>query len=102
MTIASKENCGVGRKRNYVIFGNINSGVIHYSFTSGGWKSFDAKTCEHILKVLNTSVFPSGAHRIDLLAHFVGETDSVGSGDVFLELVCAPGARDDGRNRLWL
>ncbi len=30
--------------RNYGIFGHVNSGVIHYSFTSGGWKSFDAKT----------------------------------------------------------
>ncbi|MDP6596754.1 MAG: LamG domain-containing protein [Candidatus Poribacteria bacterium] len=42
--LASKENRGVGGNRNYGIFGNINSGVIHYSFTSGGWKSFDAKT----------------------------------------------------------
>ena len=42
--IASKENRGAGGNRNYGIFGNINSGVIHYSFTSGGWKSFDAKT----------------------------------------------------------
>ena len=52
--------------------------------------------------LLNTSVFPFGAHSIDLLAHFVGETDSVGSRDVLLELVCAPCARDGGRNRLWL
>ena len=42
--LASKENRGVGGNRNYGIFGNINSGVIHYSFTSGGWKSFDGKT----------------------------------------------------------
>ena len=31
--------------RNYGMFCNINSGVIHYSFTSGNnWNSFDAKT----------------------------------------------------------
>ena len=30
--------------RNYGIFGHVNTGVIHYSFTSGGWKSYDAKT----------------------------------------------------------
>ena len=30
--------------RNYGIFGHVNSGVIHYSFTAGGWKSYDAKT----------------------------------------------------------
>lgn len=41
--IASKENRGP-TGRNYGIFGHINSGVIHYSFTTGGWKSFDAKT----------------------------------------------------------
>lgn len=30
--------------RNYGIFCNINTGFIHYSFTTaGGWKSFDAK-----------------------------------------------------------
>ncbi len=42
--IASKENRGpVGR--NYGLFGNINTGVIHYSFTTGGaWNSFDAQT----------------------------------------------------------
>ena len=42
--VASKENRGpVGR--NYGLFGNINTGVIHYSFTTGGtWKSFDAQT----------------------------------------------------------
>lgn len=42
--IASKENRGP-TGRNYGIFGNINSGVVHYSFTTAaGWKSFDAKT----------------------------------------------------------
>lgn len=41
--IASKENRGP-TGRNYGIFGHVNSGVIHYSFTTGGWKSFDAKT----------------------------------------------------------
>lgn len=30
--------------RNYGIFGHLNNGSIHYSFTSGGWKSFDAPT----------------------------------------------------------
>ena len=30
--------------RNYGIFGHINDGVIHYSFTTGGWKSYNAKT----------------------------------------------------------
>ncbi len=30
--------------RNYGIFGHVNSGVIHYSFTAGGWKSYDATT----------------------------------------------------------
>ena len=31
--------------RNYGMFGNINTGVIHYSFTSGNaWNSFDAPT----------------------------------------------------------
>ena len=31
--------------RNYGLFCNINSGIIHYSFTSAAaWKSFDAKT----------------------------------------------------------
>ncbi len=30
--------------RNYGIFGHVNTGVIHYSFTSGGWKSYDANT----------------------------------------------------------
>lgn len=30
--------------RNYGIFGHVNNGSIHYSFTSGGWKSFDAPT----------------------------------------------------------
>ena len=42
--IATKENRGpVGR--NYGLFGNINTGVIHYSFTTAStWKSFDAKT----------------------------------------------------------
>ncbi len=42
--IASKENRGP-TNRNYGLFGNINTGVIHYSFTTNsGWKSFDAKT----------------------------------------------------------
>lgn len=41
--IASKENRGP-TGRNYGIFGHINSGVIHYSFTTGNWKSFNAKT----------------------------------------------------------
>ena len=30
--------------RNYGIFGHVNNGTVHYSFTSGGWKSFDAPT----------------------------------------------------------
>ncbi|MDE0635386.1 MAG: LamG domain-containing protein [Candidatus Poribacteria bacterium] len=30
--------------RNYGIFGHVNNGSIHYSFTSNGWKSFDAPT----------------------------------------------------------
>ena len=42
--IASKENRNP-TQRNYGMFCNINTGVIHYSFTtSSGWKSFDAKT----------------------------------------------------------
>jgi hypothetical protein len=42
--IASKENRGP-TARNYGIFCNINTGVIHYSFTTGNaWKSFDAQT----------------------------------------------------------
>lgn len=41
--IASKENRGP-TGRNYGIFGHINRGVVHYSFTTGGWKSFDANT----------------------------------------------------------
>jgi len=42
--IASKENRGP-TARNYGIFCNINTGVIHYSFTTNnGWKSYDAKT----------------------------------------------------------
>lgn len=42
--IASKENRNP-TGRNYGLFGNINSGVVHYSFTTNaGWKSFDAKT----------------------------------------------------------
>ena len=42
--IASKENRNP-TGRNYGLFCNINSGVIHYSFTSAAaWKSFDAKT----------------------------------------------------------
>ena len=42
--IASKENRNP-TGRNYGLFGHINTGVIHYSFTTNsGWKSFDAKT----------------------------------------------------------
>ena len=42
--VASKENRNP-TGRNYGLFGNINTGVIHYSFTTNaGWKSFDAKT----------------------------------------------------------
>ena len=42
--IASKEHRGP-TGRNYGLFGNINSGVVHYSFTTNAsWKSFDAKT----------------------------------------------------------
>ncbi len=42
--IASKENRNP-TGRNYGIFCNINTGVIHYSFTTAaGWKSYDAKT----------------------------------------------------------
>ena len=42
--IASKENRNP-TQRNYGMFCNINTGVIHYSFTtSSGWKSFDATT----------------------------------------------------------
>ena len=42
--IASKENRNP-TGRNYGLFGNINTGVVHYSFTTNaGWKSFDART----------------------------------------------------------
>jgi len=42
--VASKENRNP-TQRNYGMFCNINTGVIHYSFTtSSGWKSFDAQT----------------------------------------------------------
>ena len=42
--IASKEHRGP-TGRNYGLFGHINSGVVHYSFTTNaGWKSFNAKT----------------------------------------------------------
>ncbi len=42
--IASKEHRNP-TGRNYGLFGNINTGVVHYSFTTNaGWKSFDAKT----------------------------------------------------------
>ena len=42
--IASKETRNP-TGRNYGLFGNINTGVVHYSFTTNaGWKSFDAKT----------------------------------------------------------
>lgn len=42
--IASKENRNP-TGRNYGIFGHLNDGYIHYSFTTNaGWKSFNAKT----------------------------------------------------------
>ena len=41
--IASKENRGP-TGRNYGTFAHVNRGVVHYSFTTGGWKSFDANT----------------------------------------------------------
>lgn len=42
--IASKEHRGP-TGRNYGLFGHINRGVVHYSFTTNsGWKSFDAQT----------------------------------------------------------
>ena len=42
--VASKETRNP-TGRNYGLFGNINTGVIHYSFTTNAsWKSFDAKT----------------------------------------------------------
>lgn len=42
--IASKENRNP-TGRNYGMFCNIDSGVVHYSFTTGaGWKSFNANT----------------------------------------------------------
>jgi hypothetical protein len=42
--IASKENRGP-TGRNYGIFCNINTGVVHYSFTANAaWQSFDAAT----------------------------------------------------------
>ncbi len=42
--IASKETRNP-TGRNYGLFGNINTGVVHYSFTSNaGWQSFDAAT----------------------------------------------------------
>ncbi|MXV78689.1 LamG domain-containing protein [Candidatus Poribacteria bacterium] len=41
--IASKENRNP-TGRNYGMFAHTNTGVVHYSFTTGGWKSFDAKT----------------------------------------------------------
>ena len=41
--IATKENRNP-TSRNYGIFGHVNTGVIHYSFTTGNWKSFNAKT----------------------------------------------------------
>jgi hypothetical protein len=42
--IASKENRNP-TGRNYGLFCNINTGVIHYSFTNNAaWQSFDAKT----------------------------------------------------------
>ena len=42
--LAAKENRGAGGNRNYGLFAHINKGVMHYSFTSGGWKSYDGKT----------------------------------------------------------
>ena len=42
--LAAKENRGDGGNRNYGLFAHVNTGVMHYSFTSGGWKSFDGKT----------------------------------------------------------
>ena len=42
--IASKENRNP-TGRNYGLFGHINTGVVHYSFTTNaGWKSFNAQT----------------------------------------------------------
>lgn len=41
--IASKENRNP-TGRNYGTFAHTTTGVVHYSFTTGGWKSFDAKT----------------------------------------------------------
>ena len=41
--IASKEHRNP-TGRNYGLFGHVNTGVVHYSFTTGGWKSFDGKT----------------------------------------------------------
>ncbi len=42
--IASKENRNP-TGRNYGLFGHLNAGVVHYSFTTNAqWKSFDAKT----------------------------------------------------------
>ena len=42
--IASKEHRNP-TGRNYGLFGHINRGVVHYSFTTNaGWKSFDAQT----------------------------------------------------------
>lgn len=42
--IASKENRNP-TGRNYGLFGNINNGTVHYSFTTNaGWKSFNAAT----------------------------------------------------------
>lgn len=42
--VASKENRGP-TARNYGMYLNINSGVVHYSFTNANnWRSYDAKT----------------------------------------------------------
>ena len=41
--IASKEDRNPV-SRNYGIFSHVHTGVVHYSFTAGNWKSFDAST----------------------------------------------------------
>ena len=35
--LAAKENRGDGGNRNYGLFAHVNTGVMHYSFTSGSW-----------------------------------------------------------------
>lgn len=45
LIIASKESREPAAARNYGLFGHVNSGVVHYSFTTGfAWNSFNAKT----------------------------------------------------------